>query len=68
MDAIGDLYLLGSSLIGSFEGYRSGHELNNKLLRKLMIQQDAWEYTSFDEASFQAANQINLDEPETSFG
>lgn len=48
LDAIGDLYLLGSSLIGSFEGYRSGHELNNKLLRKLMAHQDAWEYAYFD--------------------
>ena len=48
LDAIGDLYLLGSSLIGAFEGYKSGHELNNKLLRKLMVTQDAWEYTYFD--------------------
>ena len=48
LDTIGDLYLLGSSLIGAFEGYRSGHELNNKLLRKLMAHQDAWEYTCFD--------------------
>ena len=48
LDAIGDLYLLGSSLIGAFEGYKSGHELNNKLLRELMVRQDAWEYTHFD--------------------
>lgn len=48
LDAIGDLYLLGSSLIGAFEGYKSGHELNNKLLRELMVRQDAWQYTSFD--------------------
>lgn len=48
LDAIGDLYLLGSNLIGAFEGYKSGHELNNKLLRELMVRQDAWEYTSFD--------------------
>lgn len=48
LDAIGDLYLLGSSLIGAFEGYKSGHELNNRLLRELMARQDAWEYTSFD--------------------
>jgi UDP-3-O-[3-hydroxymyristoyl] N-acetylglucosamine deacetylase len=48
LDAIGDLYLLGSSLIGAFEGYKSGHELNNKLLRELMVRQDAWEYTYFD--------------------
>lgn len=48
LDAIGDLYLLGFSLIGAFEGYRSGHGLNNRLLRELMATQDAWEYTSFD--------------------
>ncbi|MDF1758522.1 MAG: UDP-3-O-acyl-N-acetylglucosamine deacetylase [Legionellaceae bacterium] len=48
LDAIGDLYLLGSSLIGAFEGYKSGHELNNKLLRELMLQKDAWEYTYFE--------------------
>lgn len=49
LDAIGDLYLLGSSLIGSFEGYKSGHELNNQLLRALMQDQDAWEYACFEE-------------------
>ena len=48
LDAVGDLYLLGSSLIGAFEGHRSGHELNNKLLRELMVHQDAWEYTYID--------------------
>jgi len=60
LDAIGDLYLLGSSLIGSFEGYKSGHELNNKLLRKLMVHQDAWEYTYFDEKEYQPSLQANL--------
>lgn len=53
LDAIGDLYLLGSSLIGAFEGYKSGHELNNKLLRALIAQQDAWEYTYFDIENYQ---------------
>ncbi len=52
LDTIGDLYLLGSSLIGAFEGYRSGHELNNKLLRKLMVTQDAWEYVYFDKEAY----------------
>lgn len=47
LDAVGDLYLLGSSLIGAFSGYKSGHELNNKLLCKLLAQQEAWEYVSF---------------------
>ena len=49
LDAIGDLYLLGHSLIGTFNGYKSGHELNNKLLRKLIEQTDAWELVSFDD-------------------
>ena len=49
LDAIGDLYLLGSNLIGTFEGHKSGHELNNKLLRTLMARKDAWEYTYFDQ-------------------
>ncbi|MFW5451152.1 MAG: UDP-3-O-acyl-N-acetylglucosamine deacetylase [Methylophagaceae bacterium] len=49
LDAIGDLYLLGHSLIGSFNGYKSGHEVNNKLLRKLLAQEDCWELVSFDD-------------------
>lgn len=49
LDAIGDLYLLGHTLIGEFRGYKSGHGLNNKLLRKLLAEQDAWEMVTFDE-------------------
>ena len=49
LDAIGDLYLLGYSLIGAFNGYKSGHEVNNKLSRKLLAQPDAWELVSFEE-------------------
>lgn len=52
LDAVGDLYLLGSSLIGAFEGYKSGHALNNKLLRTLMAREDAWEYTYFDAENY----------------
>ncbi|MBH32452.1 MAG: UDP-3-O-[3-hydroxymyristoyl] N-acetylglucosamine deacetylase [Gammaproteobacteria bacterium] len=48
LDAVGDLYLLGRSLIGSFEGYKSGHDLNNKLLKKLVIHSDAWTEVSYD--------------------
>lgn len=51
LDAIGDLYLLGNSLIGEFRGYKSGHGLNNKLLRTLMAQQDAWEVVTFEDAA-----------------
>lgn len=50
LDAIGDLYLLGCSLIGEFSGYKSGHALNNHLLRKLLAQQDAWQMVTFDDA------------------
>lgn len=49
LDAIGDLYLLGKSLVGGFSGYRSGHALNNLLLRELLQQEDAWEEISFDD-------------------
>ena len=47
LDAIGDLYLLGNSLIGSFHGYKSGHQLNNRLLKKLLADKNAWELISF---------------------
>ncbi|ESS72019.1 UDP-3-O-[3-hydroxymyristoyl] N-acetylglucosamine deacetylase LpxC [Methyloglobulus morosus KoM1] len=49
LDAIGDLYLLGHSLIGQFTGYKSGHGLNNKLLRTLLADTDAWEKITFDD-------------------
>jgi len=49
LDAIGDLYLLGHSLIGAFYGHKSGHELNNKLLRELLANEKAWEEVSFDD-------------------
>ncbi|MEX0901005.1 MAG: UDP-3-O-acyl-N-acetylglucosamine deacetylase [Gammaproteobacteria bacterium] len=50
LDAIGDLYLLGHSLIGAFSGYKSGHALNNHLLRTLLADADAWEEVTFDDA------------------
>jgi len=48
LDAIGDLYLLGHSLIGEFTGYKSGHGLNNQLLRTLLDDKDAWEMVTFE--------------------
>jgi UDP-3-O-[3-hydroxymyristoyl] N-acetylglucosamine deacetylase len=48
LDAIGDLYLLGHSLIGAFHGYKSGHQLNNRLLRKILATKDAFELVSFE--------------------
>lgn len=49
LDAIGDLYLLGNSLIGEFRAYKSGHALNNAVLRALIARTDAWEVVTFDE-------------------
>lgn len=49
LDAIGDLYLLGHSLIGQFIGHKSGHELNNRLVRQLLERTSAWEVVTFDQ-------------------
>jgi UDP-3-O-[3-hydroxymyristoyl] N-acetylglucosamine deacetylase len=49
LDAIGDLYLLGHSLIGAFSGCKSGHALNNKLLKALIADETAWEEVTFEE-------------------
>ena len=50
LDAIGDLYLLGHPLIGAFSAHKSGHELNNRLLRAIVADQDAWELVTFEDA------------------
>jgi UDP-3-O-[3-hydroxymyristoyl] N-acetylglucosamine deacetylase len=47
LDAIGDLYLLGHSLIGTFSAHKSGHALNNKLTRALLADPTAWEFATF---------------------
>ncbi len=49
LDAIGDLYLLGHPLIGAFSAHKSGHSLNNRLLRQLVTNQEAWELMTYDE-------------------
>jgi UDP-3-O-[3-hydroxymyristoyl] N-acetylglucosamine deacetylase len=56
LDAIGDLYLLGNSLLCEYRAHKSGHSLNNRALRLLMQQTDAWEYVTFDD---EAAAPIN---------
>lgn len=59
LDAIGDLYILGHPLLGAFSAYKSGHALNNKLLRALLEDAEAWEYATFeceDEAPAAFAN------------
>lgn len=49
LDAIGDLYLLGHSLIGEYRGFKSGHCLNNKLVRALLENQEAWELIEYNQ-------------------
>jgi len=49
LDAIGDLYLVGKPLLGSYSAFRSGHALNNALLRALLAQKDAWEVVTFED-------------------
>ena len=55
LDAIGDLYLLGCPLIGAFSAHKSGHGLNNRLLRTLAQQRASWETVSYDSAEIDAA-------------
>ncbi len=61
LDAIGDLYLLGHSLIGAFSGHRSGHALNNKLLKALIADASAWEEVTFEDEN--AASPISYTQP-----
>ena len=49
LDAMGDLYVIGKPLLAAFSAFRSGHALNNKLLRELLSHQDAWEIVTFDD-------------------
>ena len=48
LDAVGDLYMVGRPIIGAFYGYKSGHEMNNLLVRKLLADATAWEEVTFD--------------------
>jgi len=50
LDAIGDLYLLGHPLIGAYSAHKSGHALNNRILRTLLADREAWEIVSYDES------------------
>src|SRR5687767_13133580 len=59
LDAIGDLYLLGHSLIGEFSGYKSGHALNNRLLRTLIADKTAWEEVTFESSTHAPISYLN---------
>ncbi len=49
LDAMGDLFMCGYNILGDFKAYKSGHGLNNKLLRALLDNQEAWEFVTFEE-------------------
>jgi UDP-3-O-[3-hydroxymyristoyl] N-acetylglucosamine deacetylase len=50
LDAIGDLYLMGASVIGEFNGYKSGHQLNNLLVRALLADRSAWDEVTYEQS------------------
>ena len=66
LDAIGDLYLLGHPLLASFTAHKSGHAMNNKLLRALLADASAWEWTSFEQVE-QAPQRVARLYPELQF-
>jgi len=51
LDAIGDLYMLGHPLLGAFSAFKSGHGLNNKLIRALVADAEAWDYVTFEDVN-----------------
>lgn len=51
LDAIGDLYLIGHPIVGAFSAHKSGHGLNNELVRHVLAQRDAWEWVSYERAA-----------------
>ncbi len=59
LDAIGDLYLMGHSLIGAYYAYKSGHGLNNQLLRALIADREAWEEVVFDDEAAAPISYVN---------
>jgi UDP-3-O-[3-hydroxymyristoyl] N-acetylglucosamine deacetylase len=60
LDAIGDLYLAGHPLLGAFSAHKSGHAMNNRLLRELLADATAWEWASFDRREEAPAAILNL--------
>lgn len=64
LDAIGDLYLAGHPILGAYTGFKSGHALNNKLVRAMLLQPQSWEVVTFDDEA--AASHLALEfEPVT---
>lgn len=63
LDAIGDLYLLGHSILGEYQGFKSGHGLNNQLLRAMLEQPEAWEIVTFDDEETAPISYIRAEPP-----
>ena len=51
LDAMGDLYLAGHQLLAEYDGFKSGHAMNNQLIRTLLAQQESWEWATFENES-----------------
>lgn len=64
LDAVGDLYLLGHPLLAAFSAHKSGHALNNRLLRALLSDQGAWEIVRFDDDTAAPARVARLFAPQ----
>jgi len=67
LDGIGDIYLMGHSMIGAFSGYKSGHELNNLLVREMFKQAHSWETVVF-EGQDKSTSPISYDQPMQALG
>jgi UDP-3-O-[3-hydroxymyristoyl] N-acetylglucosamine deacetylase len=65
LDAIGDLYLAGHAVIGAYEGFKSGHALNNKLVRALLADQSAWDIVSYTDDEHPVAIDTAFGSPAT---
>lgn len=61
LDAIGDLFLIGGNILGAFSGYKSGHALNNKLVRAVLADAQAWEAVSFQDSGLVPASYAGSD-------
>lgn len=60
LDAVGDLYLAGHPLLAAFSAHKSGHAMNNKLLRALLADQSAWEFITFEDEALAPATVAHL--------
>ena len=68
LDGIGDIYLMGHSVIGAFSGYKSGHELNNLLVREMLKQTHSWETVVFEGEEDTRTSPISYDQPAEAAG